>query len=130
MPALPGDSGSAKAGPAGRCDRMAVPSPMEQAKSILPRLFQHQRLLDDLDLVAAFWPETVGEKIAQRTRPVHLGPSGLVVEVLDPPWIELVRPMAKQILGILRQELPDLEIPRIQFRVVKGEGAKAEPDSR
>lgn len=91
---------------------------MEQAKSILPRLFrQHQRAFDELDLVQAYWPETVGPMLAERSRPVQLQPPKLLVEVLDPPWIELLRPMQGQILALLRKELPDCKIERIHFRV-------------
>ena len=108
--------------------KMVLRSRMEQAKSIFPRLLrQHQRSFDELDLVRAYWPEAVGPALAERSRPMRLQPPKLVVEVLDPPWIELLRPMRGQILALLREELPSSKIRRIDFRVPaqrrKGEGS-------
>lgn len=97
---------------------MSLQQQMEQAKRIFPRLFQqHQSLFKELDLVRAYWPETVGPALAGRSKPIRVQPPKLVVEVLDPPWIELLRPMRGQIVAILRRELPDCRIRRIEFRL-------------
>ena len=101
-------------------------SRMEQAKSIVPRLFrQHQRPFDELDAINAYWSETVGPMLAERARPIRVDPPTLMVEVIDPPWIEQLRPMQRQILALLREQLPGSAIERIEFQIPAAENEGA-----
>ena len=87
---------------------------MEQVKSILPRLFQQeQRPLRDIDLILAYWPETVGPLLAQHSTPMRLEFQTLVVEVADNSWMELLAPMEGQIRSLLCKDLPISAIRRI-----------------
>ena len=80
---------------------------MEQVKSILPRLFQQeQRPLRDIDLILAYWPDTVGPLLAQHSTPIRVEFQTLVVEVADRSWMELLAPMEGQIRSLLCKELP------------------------
>lgn len=91
---------------------------MEQAKSILPRLFQQdQRPLRDLDLILAYWSEMVGPLVAEHSRPVRLDRPTLVVEVSGPDWRELLVRMQRQLVNLLRKELPNSAVRRIEFRL-------------
>ena len=93
---------------------MGVRLEMEQVKSILPRLFQQeQRPLRDIDLILAYWPETVGPLLAQHSTPIRVDLQTLVVEVADHSWMELLAPMEGQILRLLCKELPISAIRRI-----------------
>lgn len=97
---------------------MALRLEMEQAKSILPRLFQQdQRALRELDLILAYWPEMVGPLVAKHSRPLRLDPPRLVVEVLDPDWLELLSRMRQQLVRLLRKELPKSVVRGIEFRL-------------
>ena len=96
---------------------MATGLAMEQAKHILPRLFQQAPgQLREFDLVAAYWPEMVGPLVAEHSRPVAVDPPTLVVEVLDKDWLDFLPRMRSQILGLLHEELPESSIRRIEFR--------------
>ena len=101
---------------------------MEQAKSILPRLFQQDQapFLDELDLIKGFWPETVGPLLAERSMPVRIGSARLVVEVRDPPYLELLVPMRDQIVGCLRAEFESTSVRTIEFRLTDDEGERKE----
>ena len=92
---------------------------MEQAKSILPRLFQQDQapFLDELDLIRGYWPETVGPLLAERSTPVGVRSATLVVEVRDPPYRELLAPMRDQIVACLRAELRNTSVRTIEFRL-------------
>ena len=98
---------------------------MEQARRILPKLL---RLGDDLrqqelDLIRAYWPLTVGPLLAQHSRPALVEPPTMVVEVGDPVWLELFLPMHQQITTLLRQELPDTSVRKIEFTLCDRTGA-------
>lgn len=97
---------------------------MEQAKSILPRLFQQGQapFLDELDLIRGFWPETVGPLLAQRSTPVKVESGTLVVEVQDPPYLELLGPMRAQIASCLQTELRNTSVRTIEFRLASAGG--------
>lgn len=99
---------------------------MEQAKSILPRLFQQDQapFLDELELIRGYWPETVGPLLAERSTPVTVRSARLVVEVRDPPYLELLAPMRDQIIGCLRAEFQNTSVRTIEFRLANdGESA-------
>lgn len=102
---------------------------MEQAKSILPRLFeQGQGTLRPVDLIRAGWRSTVGPAIAERSRPVRLDRGTLVVDVLDPAWIVLLKPMSAQILRLLRRQWPQAGVARIAYRPRDFEAGRAARD--
>ncbi len=92
---------------------------MEQAKSILPRLFRQSQAAfpGELDLIRVYWAETVGPLLAKRTTPVGLEAGRLVVEAEGPAWRELLAPMREQIVEALRSELPDTRVRAIEFRL-------------
>lgn len=92
---------------------------MEQAKSILPRLFQQNQAAfrGELDLVRGYWAETVGPLIAKHSVPVRLRAGRLVVEAEGPPWRELLMPMRRQIVNVLRSELPGTKVRAIEVRL-------------
>lgn len=97
---------------------MALRLEMEQAKSILPRLFQQdQRPLRQLDLILAYWSEMVGPLVAEHSRPFRLDPPRLLVEVSGPDWRELLVRMQAQLVSLLRKELPNSAVRRIEFRL-------------
>ncbi len=97
---------------------MALRLEMEQAKSILPRLFQQdQRPLRELDLIVAYWPEMVGPLVAKHSRPLRLEPPRLVIEALDPDWLQLLARMQEQLVSLVRKELPQSAVRRIEFRL-------------
>ena len=96
---------------------MAIGLAMEQAKHILPRLFQQApSQLREFDLVAAYWPEMVGPLVAEHSRPVAVNAPTLVVEVFDKDWLDFLPRMRSQILSLLHEELPESPIRRIEFR--------------
>ena len=92
---------------------------MEQAKRILARLLQQDQAarLGELDLIRAYWLETVGPLLAEKSNPVSLDPPRLLVEVLEPAWMTQFVPMKAQILGCLQQELPTTSVKAIEFFV-------------
>ena len=99
---------------------MALRLEMEQAKSILPRLFQQdQRPLRELDLILAYWSEMVGPLVAEHSRPLRLYPPRLLVEVRGPEWRELLVRMQSQLVSLLRKELPNSSVRRIEFRLAE-----------
>ena len=101
---------------------------MEQAKSILPRLFQQGQASfpDELDLISGYWPETVGPLLAEHSTPVKIRSSRLVVEVQDPPYLEFLAPMRDQIVGCLRAELKSTSVRTIEFRLAEHSGKPKE----
>lgn len=96
---------------------------MEQAKSILPRLFQHASapVLDELDLIKGYWPETVGPLLAEHSSPVIASKARLVVEVDSAPYLELLSQMSPQIVSCLRAELRNTTVRSIEFRLARGD---------
>ena len=90
---------------------------MEQAKSILSRLLQNcpASLLQDLELIRAYWPEAVGPMLARHSNPVKFDAPTLMVEVADARWLEQIVPMRPQIAGFLKQELPKPAVCQIEF---------------
>ncbi|MCY4596368.1 MAG: DUF721 domain-containing protein [Bryobacterales bacterium] len=105
---------------------------MEQAKRILARLLQQDQaaLLGELDLIRAYWLETVGPLLAEKSNPVTLDPPRLLVEVLEPAWMTQFVPMKDQILLCLRQELPRTCVREIKFVVRDLEGQSNPRTSR
>ena len=97
---------------------------MEQAKRILASLLQQERSapLAELDLIRAYWPETVGPALAEKSHPVTLDPPRLLVEVPEPSWMTQFVPMKDQILHCLQQELPRTCVREIEFVVRNPEG--------
>lgn len=93
---------------------------MERAKRILPRLFQTQAgqpsLLDELDLVRAYWLETVGPLLAEQSEPVGIEAGRLIVDVKDAPYLELLSNMRAQVVRCLRAELEETSVRTIEFR--------------
>ncbi|MDE0126940.1 MAG: DciA family protein [Bryobacterales bacterium] len=98
---------------------MALSSRMEQAKSILPRLFRRStfRVLGELDVVRGYWAETVGPRLAERSEPVRAARGRLVVEVDSEPYLDLLSRMADEVVCCLRSELPDTSVRSIEFRL-------------
>ncbi|MDE0263881.1 MAG: DUF721 domain-containing protein [Bryobacterales bacterium] len=96
---------------------------MEQAKSILPRLFQGapDTVRWQLDLIRAYWPEAVGPLLASHSDPVRVRPPTLFVQVSDAAWLEEFRPMRQQIVSLLQQEMGSRAVTRIEFQL---EGAE------
>ena len=91
---------------------------MEQAKSILPRLFQgtSETIPWNLDLVRAYWPEAVGPLLARHSEPVRIQPPTLFVQVADLAWLEEFKPMQRQIVLLLQQEMGSPAVNRIRFQ--------------
>ena len=95
---------------------------MEQAKSIVPRLFQQeQRSRRALDLVRAYWPDAVGTLLSKHSIPVALEPPTLVVEARDQAWMELLLPMRAQVTALLKELLPKTGILEIEVRLAPPE---------
>ena len=90
---------------------------MEQAKSILPRLFQGtpDTVRWQLDLIRAYWPEAVGPLLASHSEPVKVQPPTLFVQISDSAWLEEFRPMQRQIVSLLQQEMGSKAVTQIQF---------------
>ena len=105
---------------------MAARSRMEQAKRILARLLQQDQAapLGELDLIRAYWLETVGPLLAEKSNPVSLDPPRLLVEVLEPAWMTQFVPMKGQILLCLQHELPRTCVNQIEFVVRDPEGRR------
>lgn len=97
---------------------------MEQAKSILPRLFQGtpDTVRWQLDLIRAFWPEAVGPLLASHSDPVRVRPPTLFVQVSDAAWLEEFRPMRRQIVSLLQKEMGSRAVTRIDFQLDAAEG--------
>ena len=98
---------------------------MEQAKSILPRLFQGtpESASWDLDLIKAFWPEAVGPLLARHSVPVRVETPRLVVEVSDLDWRQEFEPMRGQIISLLQQELGSADVCDLRFELKQAAGA-------
>ena len=92
---------------------------MEQAKSILPRLFQGapDTVRWQLDLIRAYWPEAVGPLLASHSEPVRIRPPTLFVQVSDATWLEEFGPMRGQIVSLLQQEMGSRAVTRIEFQL-------------
>lgn len=92
---------------------------MEQAKSILPRLFQGtpDTVRWQLDLIRAYWPEAVGPLLASHSDPVRVRPPTLFVQVSDAAWLEEFGPMRRQIVSLLQQEMGSRAVTRIEFQL-------------
>ena len=99
---------------------------MEQAKSILPRLFQGtpEAVRWQLDLIKAYWPEVVGPLLASHSDPVRVRPPTLFVQISDAAWLEEFGPMRRQIVSLLQHEMGSREVTRIEFQLE----APAEPE--
>lgn len=97
---------------------------MEQAKSILPRLFQGtpDTVRWQLDLIRAYWPEAVGPLLAGHSEPVRIQPPTLFVRVSDSAWLEEFRPMQRQIVALLQQEMGSRAVTQIQFQPAAAAG--------
>ena len=95
---------------------------MEQAKSILHRLFEgHDAAFPgELDLIQGYWAEAVGPLLASRSTPVRLVGASLVVEADGPAWQELLASVRKQVVECLRSELPRTPVRRIEIRLRGG----------
>lgn len=106
----------------GACGRIAPRTLMEQAKSILSRVFQQAPapFLDELDLIRGFWPEVVGPLLATRSRLIELDAGRLVVQVPDRRWLEQFVPMRRQIMRFLEQELGKPDVREIEFVLPEG----------
>ena len=92
---------------------------MEQAKSILPRLFQGtpDAVRWQLDLIRAYWLEAVGPLLASHSDPVRVRPPTLFVQVSDAAWLEEFEPMRGQIVSLLQQEMGSRAVTRIEFQL-------------
>lgn len=97
---------------------------MEQAKSILPRLFQGtpDTVRWQLDLIRAYWPEAVGPLLASHSEPVRVQPPTLFVQVSDLAWLEEFRPMQRQIVSLLQREMGSRAVTQVQFQPPAPEG--------
>lgn len=97
---------------------------MEHAKRILPRLFLdgEEAVLEEIDLLQAYWEEAVGPLIASHSNPVSIESRKLTVEVDGQPWMELVEAMRDQIADCLRAELPHVAVRAIALRPAAAEG--------
>ncbi len=97
---------------------------MEQAKDILPRLFQGLPDAPEfrLELVRAYWPEVVGPLMAANCRPRKLRGSELVVEIADLSWMEEFWPLRGQALALLRREFPSAGVESVRAVLAGEEG--------
>ena len=99
---------------------------MEQAKSILPRLFQGtpDTVRWQMDLIRAYWPEAVGPLLASHSDPIRVQRQTLFVQVSDSAWLEEFRPMQRQLVSLLQQEMGSQAVTQIQFLLPAPEGPR------
>ncbi|HZU28874.1 MAG TPA: DUF721 domain-containing protein [Bryobacteraceae bacterium] len=89
---------------------------MERAAKSLAKLKTTGVVSPD-DLARAAWPLAVGKRLADRTRPLRLVRSTLLVEVEDAVWQRQLHQMRGQILTRIRQVLGDDVIDEVEFRI-------------
>ncbi len=92
---------------------------MEPIKDILPRvLLQDQGLpIGPLEVVRAYWPQTVGDVLAGHCTPASIRNGRLTVRVQEKGLMGLFEsePLQGQILAILRSEVREAEVRAIRF---------------
>lgn len=73
-------------------------------------------IFDQLRL-ESLWPDLVGERVAEHTRPLQLRNGTLVVGVLSPAWHNTLKAMMPLLLSKLRERCPDLPIERVRLQL-------------
>jgi|SRR5579884_4093551 len=89
---------------------------MERAAKSIAKLKATGVVAPD-DLARAAWPAAVGQRLADRTRPLRMVRSTLIVEVDDAVWQRQLHQMRGQILTRIRQVLGDGMVEDLEFRV-------------
>jgi len=98
---------------------------MERASKLMRGLnFPGEKV--DLERIAcSAWAQSVGRKIAARTRAVRLVRTRLVVEVEDDIWRRQLLGMGGQILAVLEKNLGHGFVEDVEFRVVRAGASRS-----
>ena len=91
---------------------------MERAGRVLAKLKLARHGVADEQLACAAWPVAVGRSIANRTLPVILVRSRLVIQVEDSIWQRQLWGLRNQILARLREVLGQMIVEELEFRIV------------
>ena len=90
---------------------------MERAGRVLGKLKLAKHGVSDEEMARAAWPVAVGEKIANRTNPVGLVRTRLVIEVEDAVWQRQLWTLRDQILNRLEQALGRRAVQELEFKI-------------
>ena len=89
-------------------------------KSIVDSILNHlkkQSLIKEEE-VAVIWNKVVDKKIKNHTRPIRLKDNTLIVNTKNSNWLfELETRYKEKILNRLRNEIKEIEIKDIRFRI-------------
>jgi hypothetical protein len=89
---------------------------MERAAKSLAKLKATGVVSPD-DLARAAWPAAVGKRLADRTRPLRMVRTTLIVEVEDAVWQKQLHYLRQQILTRIGQVLGGGVIEDLDFRI-------------
>lgn len=70
-------------------------------------------------LLAAAWPEIVGERNAENSHPAHVNGTALAVTTRSSVWSQQLSFLADEMLAKIRARLPHAGITQVRFRVGK-----------
>jgi predicted nucleic acid-binding Zn ribbon protein len=87
---------------------------MERAAKSLAKL---KGVVSPEDLARSAWAHAVGKRLAERTRPLRMVRSTLIVEVEDALWQRNLHQLRHQILPQLRKALGDGVVEDLEFRI-------------
>lgn len=92
---------------------------MKNVREILPDVYRlaADKNSSDQELVLAYWPVTVGESVAEHTRPVTLLGKRLVVDVDGIAWRRQLAGMSRIIASKLNRAIGRQVVEAIDFRV-------------
>ena len=100
----------ASAGKTAACPGRA-PRPGDASRSTAPRDAE-----DPARVLAAAWPDVVGEEVAANARPVHLQRGRLVVTTSSSAWAQTLQLMGEAILARLTERLGAGVVEQVAFR--------------
>jgi predicted nucleic acid-binding Zn ribbon protein len=90
---------------------------MERASKLIRQLHMAGEPISNEQVACAAWPQSVGKKIANHTRPARLIRKRLVIEVEDRTWQRQLMTLSQQILASLERNLGRGAVEDLEFRV-------------
>jgi len=93
---------------------------MERAGEILKGILKETRIREGEKYVSLFrgWSDLVGEPLSAHTKVADIHGQHLMVEIDHPGWFQMFKFKERQILKVIRNNYPELDILTIKVRVV------------